>query len=639
MIHFDLPKEQSSIIKVIGVGGGGSNAVNHMYSQQIDGVNFIICNTDAQAIASSLVPNKVQLGPHLTQGLGAGANPEIGRQATEESLEEIKRILEVNTKMAFITAGMGGGTGTGGAPIISKICKDLGILTVGIVTTPFAYEGKKRQQQAEEGIRMLKGYVDTLLVISNDKLRHQFGNLKMREAFAKADNVLATAAKCITDVINSTGQINVDFADVCTVMRNGGVAILGSASAEGENRAQRAIEEALNSPLLNDNDIRGAKWILININSAEGEHEFTMDEVEIIQNYLLSQAGEGTDVILGMGYDNSLGSNIGITLIATGFEHKDPFTRSEKKKEEKKEEKIVMVLGQPREEKKQEETPVVKMEVRKEDPLAPKLVVEEGLASMNGFDWTDDVERMEETVPEIVDERSPIVYWETGDEEKDDSKITRETTVEKYVLGSGEADLNSASLSASSVNPQQQDKSQAKDKLSTTPTTTSAAAGGYLARPSNIYAESRTEVFTSKPSAEEPVPPLPVDKKDEEEILDLQLVERDDIPAADMPLAHHTQPPLSHATEDPVLQDEADEQKRRAAERLTKLRNLSFNVNNADPNNEFETVPAYIRRNMELYQNSNPVENFYSNYEVKTDDNNNSRISTINTFLDGKKPD
>jgi cell division protein FtsZ len=221
MIHFDLPKEQSSIIKVIGVGGGGSNAVNHMYSLDIEGVDFIICNTDAQSITQSRVPNKIQLGPHLTQGLGAGANPEIGRQATEESLEEIKRILEVNTKMAFITAGMGGGTGTGGAPIVAKICKELGVLTVGIVTTPFGYEGKKRLQQAEDGIALLKKHVDTLLVISNDKLRHQFGNLKMKEAFSRADNVLSTAAKCITDVINSTGQINVDFADVCTVMRNG----------------------------------------------------------------------------------------------------------------------------------------------------------------------------------------------------------------------------------------------------------------------------------------------------------------------------------------------------------------------------------------------------------------------------------
>src|SRR6195952_783140 len=350
MIHFDLPKEQSSIIKVIGIGGGGSNAVNHMFNQSIDGVNFIICNTDAQAIAQSSVPNKIQLGPHLTQGLGAGANPAIGRQATEESLEEIKRILEVNTKMAFITAGMGGGTGTGGAPIIAKICKDLGILTVGIVTTPFAYEGKKRIAQAEEGIMLLKNHVDTLLVISNDKLRHQFGNLKMKEAFNKADDILATAAKCITDVINSTGQINVDFADVCTVMRNGGVAILGSAACGGENRAQRTIEEALTSPLLNDNDIRGAKWILINISSAEGDFEHTMDEVEIIQNYLLEHAGQDTDVILGLGYDNTLGAAIGITLIATGFEHKDPFAKEPTtitSVPEVKSEKIVMHLDMP----------------------------------------------------------------------------------------------------------------------------------------------------------------------------------------------------------------------------------------------------------------------------------------------------
>src|SRR5579863_776635 len=377
MIQFDLPKERSSIIKVIGVGGGGSNAVNHMFGQNIEGVNFIICNTDAQALAQSRVANRIQLGPHLTQGLGAGANPDIGRQATEESLEEIKSILEVNTKMAFITAGMGGGTGTGGAPILAKICKDLGILTVGIVTTPFSYEGRKRQLQAEEGISLLKDYVDTLLVISNDKLRHQFGNLKMKEAFSKADNVLATAAKCITDVINSTGQINVDFADVCTVMRNGGVAILGSALAQGETRARKAIEEALNSPLLNDNDISGAKWILININSSEGEHEFTMDEVEVIQNHLLSQAGEDTDIILGLGYDNNLGDKISITLIATGFEYKDPFVKSQKKSEPKKEDKVVMTLSMPAEEKKSDIRPALtstKEETTQETAIAASAV-------------------------------------------------------------------------------------------------------------------------------------------------------------------------------------------------------------------------------------------------------------------------
>lgn len=680
MIHFDLPKEKSSIIKVIGVGGGGGNAVNHMFGQEIEGVNFIICNTDAQALANSGIPNRVQLGPHLTQGLGAGANPEIGRQATEESLEEIKRILEVNTKMAFITAGMGGGTGTGGAPIIAKICKDLGILTVGIVTTPFAYEGRKRQLQAEEGIKTLKGYVDTLLVISNDKLRHQFGNLKMREAFEKADNVLATAAKCITDVINSTGQINVDFADVCTVMRNGGVAILGSATASGENRAHRAIEEALNSPLLNDNDIRGAKWILININSAEGQHEFTMDEVEVIQNHLLSQAGENTDVILGLGYDNTLGDKLGITLIATGFQHKDPFTQREAKRNEKKEEKIVMVLGQPEEVKKEEPAKVIELnktvvEEKKPDPLAPRLVeepvtIEAPMPGMNDLIMT-----------EHIKEEEPAVYWELGPVQKTTpapaqtgngqpaatpgkEKILSETTnsgngintVGKMLVTEKKEDIHLASSSQSlstvsntqssapkSIPPQTNLKEKEIIQDSTTPV--SAASGGYLARPSNIYAESQAEVFTSMPSAEEPVPSNPA-AKEEEELLELQMqiVERDDIPAADEPLAHHSHPdshrePLSTEVEDSALRDETDEQKRRAADRLHKLRNLSFNVNAADPNNEFETVPAYIRRNMELYNSSSQVENFYSSYEVKTDKNNQSHISTINTFLDGQKPD
>ena len=650
MIHFDLPKEKSSIIKVIGVGGGGSNAVNYMFNQQIDGVNFIICNTDAQAIAQSLVPNKIQLGPHLTQGLGAGANPEIGRQATEESLEEIKRILEVNTKMAFITVGMGGGTGTGGAPIISKICKDLGILTVGIVTTPFAYEGKKRQLQAEEGIKTMKQYVDTLLVISNDKLRHQFGNLKMREAFAKADNVLATAAKCITDVISSTGQINVDFADVCTVMKNGGVAILGSAAAAGEERAQRAIEEALNSPLLNDSDIRGAKWILININSAEGENEFTMDEVEVIQNYLLSQAGDNTDIILGLGYDNTLGNNLGITLIATGFQHKDPFAGIELKKREKKEEKIVMVLGQTEEVKPAEVKNIVN------DMMAPQLVENipaagEPVSAMMIVE-DEEIEEIEKDdfIQETSTGDSPIIVWELQPGDSSISETTmqthRETTIENTSENTSETTGDKMRIVEkneelySTKKPDKRDYKTEKEEVKISTNPVSAASGGYLARPSNIYAETQAGVSTPKLSAEEPIPPT-VTKQAEEEILpELQLVTRDNIPAADAPLAHQAQPPLSTSIEEPALQDEVEDQKRRAAERLQKLRNLSFNINAADPNNEFETVPAYIRRNMELYGNSiSAVENFYSNIEVKTDENNQAKISTINTFLEGKKPD
>ena len=625
MIHFDLPKDKSSILKVIGVGGGGSNAVNYMYSQNIEGVDFIICNTDSQALTLSNIPNKIQLGPHLTQGLGAGANPSIGRQATEESLEEIKRILEVNTKMAFITAGMGGGTGTGGAPIISKICKELGILTVGIVTLPFAYEGKKRQLQAEEGIGILKQYVDTLLVISNDKLRHQFGNLKMREAFEKADNVLATAAKCITDVITCTGQINVDFADVCTVMKNGGVAILGSASASGENRAQVAIEEALNSPLLNDSEIRGAKWILININSAEGQHEFTMDEVEIIQNHLLSQAGEHSDVILGLGYDNNLGEDIGITLIATGFEHKDPFAKETPKKQEaKKEEKIVMVLGEQKEEKIE---PVKIVKEEEADQLAPRLVdelAEIPLPAEVDLFFKDEIQ-----------EEEPVVLLELKIEEDVNRIITiekhSETTVDKMSLKQNNDELHSTNRytdknSTESLNIFQKDSPMP------------AASGGYLARPSNIYAETKKEVSTSTPNPEKPVS-APIVNKIEDELPPMQLVVRDEIPAADEPLAHQTMPSLTTPAEDPAMQDEAEDQKRRAASRLAKLRNLSFNINAADPNNEFETVPAYIRRNMELYNTGSPAENFYSNYTVDKDENNQTNISTINTFLDGKKPD
>lgn len=658
MIHFDLPKEKSSILKVIGVGGGGGNAVNYMFNQQIEGVNFIICNTDAQALSNSGIPNRIQLGPHLTQGLGAGANPDIGRQATEESLEEIKRILEVNTKMAFITAGMGGGTGTGGAPIIAKICKDLGILTVGIVTTPFAYEGKKRQQQAMEGIKNLQQYVDTLLVISNDKLRHQFGNLKMREAFEKADNVLATAAKCITDVINTTGQINVDFADVCTVMRNGGVAILGNAEASGENRAQKAIEEALNSPLLNDNDIRGAKWILINITSAAGEHEFTMDEVEVIQSYLLTQAGENTDVILGMGYDQNLGDKLGITLIATGFQHKDPFAKPAAKVEApKKEEKIVMTLGQPAVEEKKpvaiQESPMVKekeMEAMENalqadrpelDYLMPKLVEEIPVQPAPVIDFSD-IKAEEETVVvhfELKPDTEILLSNSTGEP-------TGTSTVGKMSIAGKDDTINSEAQKPSV--PQQTIKEtdaelvlSLKDSTSST-SPVSAASGGYLARPSNIYAASQAEETTSKSAAEEPVlSAKSTASKEEEELLDLQmqLVERDDIPAADMPLAHQAQSPLTAEVEDPTLLDETEEQKRRAAERLHKLRNLSFNVNAADPNNEFETVPAYIRRNMELYNANTQVEHFYSNYTVKTDDKNQTHISSINTFLEGKKPD
>ena len=631
MIHFDLPKEQSSIIKVIGVGGGGSNAVNHMFSQNIEGVNFIICNTDAQAIALSKVPNKIQLGPHLTQGLGAGANPAIGKQATEESLEEIKRILEVNTKMAFITAGMGGGTGTGGAPILAKICKDLGILTVGIVTTPFAYEGRKRLAQAEEGIRLLKDHVDTLLVISNDKLRHQFGNLKMKEAFAKADNVLATAAKCITDVINSTGQINVDFADVCTVMSNGGVAILGSASAEGENRAQVAIENALNSPLLNDNDIRGAKWILININSCEGENEFTMDEVEIIQNYLMAQAGPDSDVILGLGYDNTLGAEISITLIATGFEHKDPFAKTiNQPKEEKRNDKLFLELATAEKEVHKMSQPTLQFNDLDEVNTKPKASVV--------IETKKDVHEMMPTLsihtPPAVQVNLPSRNTvEKSQEERivfEISSIQDQASIFEFDMGDSVKPTERPLIDnpVKAENPTQYKEANAPV----------SSTGGFLAKPSNIYAEEQAK-FES--NTKEELTSLRSTIKEDEPVFEMQMVVKEPHKAAEVqkPIVQQTQPIMMSNVEDRAMPDETEELRRRAMDRIAKLRNLSFNINAADPNNEFETVPAYLRRNMELNNSVADVESFYSNYTVKSTDNNQAEIGTINTFLDGKNPD
>jgi len=319
MIKFDLPKNQSSIIKVLGVGGGGSNAVNHMFRQGIEGVDFVVCNTDSQALDISPVPNKIQLGVSLTDGRGAGSLPEVGRNAAIEDIEQIKELLEKGTKMLFITAGMGGGTGTGAAPVIASTSKELGILTVGIVTIPFMFEGRKRRQQAEEGIKLLQEHVDTLLVICNDRLRELYGNLSVSEAFARADNVLTTAAKGIAEIITLTGNINVDFADVRTVMSNSGVAIMGSGSAEGENRAIKAIEMALSSPLLNDNNIRGAKNILLNITS--GSEEILMDEITEITDYIQEESGNTAEIIWGLGKDESLGSKINVTLVATGFNH------------------------------------------------------------------------------------------------------------------------------------------------------------------------------------------------------------------------------------------------------------------------------------------------------------------------------
>jgi cell division protein FtsZ len=539
MIHFEIPKNQSSIIKVIGVGGGGSNAVNYMHSLGIEGVDFVVCNTDSQALSLSPVANKVQLGPHLTQGLGAGANPEIGKQSCEESFEDISKILKVNTRMAFITAGMGGGTGTGGAPVVSKICKELGILTVGIVTTPFTYEGRKRLKQAQEGIDRMRDHVDTILIISNDKLRQQFGNLPFTKAFAKADDILATAAKCITDVITSTGQINVDFADVCTVMKNGGVAILGSSSASGENRALQAVEDALNSPLLNDSDIRGAKWLLLNITSAAGEHEHTMDEAEAIQAYVQMQAGENCDVILGMGHDPNLGDKIAVTVIATGFNYKEINVEFPARKSEP--EKVVVTLGglnsQP--EMQIEEYPTVQYSA-------------------------------ESMAPVLVEEREPIATYIPAEEPVE---------AERFVLQVEEEPV------------------QIHHQL--------------------VYMQ---EVTREPEPAYEPVARVepvrePVVMKIGERVLSEEEIEE---------------------------KRRFEEQKRAFEDRAARLRSLSINIRDNDSSDEIESVPAYKRKNLAVENPQASSDSFYSGYTIGMNGqkpNEQASIQTINTFLDGRKPD
>lgn len=317
-MEFEMLKDKSSIIKVIGVGGGGGNAVNHMYRQGITGVDFIICNTDAQALESSPIPNKVQLGSSLTEGMGAGSIPEVGKNSAIENIDDVKAMLGSTTKMLFITAGMGGGTGTGASPIIAQAAKELDILTVAIITTPFAFEGKRRKMQADDGLDELKKYVDSYLVISNDRLREIFGNLTLGSAFAQADDILTTAAKGIAEIITVPGYINVDFKDVRTVMKDSGVSIMGSFAAEGDNRALLAVEGALASPLLKDNEIEGARYILLNISS--GLREVTMDEVTVITDFIQEKAGLSADLIWGNCVDETLGEKLSVTIIATGFQ-------------------------------------------------------------------------------------------------------------------------------------------------------------------------------------------------------------------------------------------------------------------------------------------------------------------------------
>ena len=449
-MNFDLPKDQSSIIKVIGVGGGGSNAVNHMFEQGIKGVDFLVCNTDSQALDVSPVPIKVQLGQSLTEGRGAGSIPEVGKNAAIENIDEIREILEKQTNMVFVTAGMGGGTGTGAAPVIANAAKEMGILTVGIVTIPFTFEGKKRMNQAEEGLKEMRQAVDTLLVIRNDKLREIHGNLSLQTAFAQADNILTTAAKGIAELISVTGAINVDMNDVNTVMKDSGVAIMGQATAEGEDRAIKAAREALESPLLNDNDIEGAKYILLNI--TYGTHEVMMDEISDITDFIQHAAGSTADVIWGHGMDESLGEKLSVTIIATGFkttpdtgfeEYEPPVKHVLELDSQKTSTRITSSIESP-----MDDDPNEEMEpyIKEVDPEDNKLEKESEDSDVQRFNLFDDVEeaetpgenKEEQTIVELDDQvtsdsgndNSEIQYFElteddSQEEDNDNSLSTR----------------------------------------------------------------------------------------------------------------------------------------------------------------------------------------------------------------------
>lgn len=637
MIQFELPQNNANIIKVIGVGGGGGNAVNYMYNLGLEGVDFIVCNTDRKALNSSPVPTKIQLGPSLTQGLGAGANPEIGQKACQESINEIENLLVNNTKMVFVTAGMGGGTGTGGAPIVAKAAKDLGILTVGIVTTPFSYEGKRRQRHAEEGIQALRNCVDTILVISNDKLRHQFGNIAASQAFCRADDILATATKCITDVINSQGHIVVDFADVSTVMRDGGVAILGNATAKGENRAYEAAEQALNSPLLNDSNISGAKWVLLNINSAHGVYEHTLDEVEMIQAFIQEQAGEDCDVIFGTGFDDNLGEHISVTIIATGFTFhntQNAYTKEVKRPREERirETREVWTLGEQTEEPTIVQAdataePVVDEVKPPSESLAPTMVEIEPPAIPNFMALGLGLSAQRAATPPPVEETTTseafireVYTLEPQDVQPFEAPID---TVENLPV----EDLVSA-VPETEPQPTMISEEKIIFELSTevepdvnAPITEPVAD----ATPAAADVQAELDALFSQPAMQQ------VEKTE-------QQMKDDYVTIKGITLNRKKG---SRYMTDSELEAEVnfELQKRAFDERAARLRSMSFNVNRADIDNDELNVPAYQRQNKTLEEHPASGDDVFSDIKVKQHMQNGSNISTLNSFLNGKNPD
>ena len=629
-ISFDLPKNQSNVIKVIGVGGGGSNAINHMFKQGIKGVDFVVCNTDSQALQNSPVPNKIQLGVNLTEGLGAGANPEVGQQSALESMEDIDKLLDSNTKMIFITAGMGGGTGTGAAPVIAQMAKEKDILTVGIVTIPFQFEGKVRSEQAMSGVERLRKQVDSLIVINNNKLREVYGNLGFKAGFSKADEVLATASRGIAEVITHHYTQNIDLKDAKTVLSNSGTAIMGSAIAEGENRAKDAIVSALDSPLLNDNKITGAKNVLLLIVS--GSTEITIDEIGEINDHIQAEAGYNANIIMGVGEDDSLGDSIAVTIIATGFnvEQQKEIVNAEPKKiihslEENQTNTIDLsqkAVAPMTEVSFEKETPKAVTEDKIVFELIEELEVIEPKMVSDLIPTTDFIKNID-VAYEIVSPFSDNHLFATTQEvreiivkdpefvivEKEQVTLSFDLSIEKKVEAEAEKtvffELDPIATNEIIVNEPKQVIPM-----------TEVNETGVVRYSLEEYMEVESELLNSKPIVnvvEEPI--------NEEMNITMKKVET---PSAFSPSFDEINP-ITELTIEETL-------KMRADERRKKLKEFNYKFhNNSSRLDEMEKVPAYKRMGVDLPTNS-PINN-QSKTSLGMDSNNDAQLRSNNSFL------
>ncbi|NAS14029.1 cell division protein FtsZ [Poritiphilus flavus] len=630
-IAFDLPKNQSNVIKVIGVGGGGSNAINHMFQAGINGVDFVICNTDAQALQNSPVPIKIQLGVSLTEGLGAGANPEVGEQAALESMEEIKRMLDTSTKMIFITAGMGGGTGTGAAPIIAKQAKEMDVLTVGIVTMPFQFEGKNRCKQAQIGIEKLRANVDSLIVINNNKLREVYGNLGFKAGFSKADEVLATAARGIAEVITHHYTQNIDLRDAKTVLSNSGTAIMGSSIAAGSSRAQEAIMKALDSPLLNDNKITGAKNVLLLIVS--GSQEITIDEIGEINDHIQVEAGHGANIIMGVGEDENLGEAIAVTVIATGFnvDQQDDIVNTETKKiihtleDEQKavqdltEKPIVHHLVTEEEEVFE---PVVKHDLEKEEEVE-LIPTTNFIRNFNVFYEEVVAEEVAEDEFIIIDSKDTLNDIEVVDpivvtsmqEEKDQMAFSFDMP-----LSSREQELEEEKENVITFNLDEEVMDlDVKDHIEVVPVL-EYKKEGETRYSLDDYMELESKLTGAKSKAEGYEPKIVED----ELVFEKKTLSEEG----------NAEPKAANEEVDPMNSSIEELLKERADERRRKLKDFNYKFQNGVSNiDEIEKEPAYKRQGVDL--NENPNEGKVSKTSLGEDSNGDMQLRSNNSFLHG----